>query len=62
MREKEYTNDSIRVRANEVMLNSKGFLLFAVDVNGGLEMVGDTTELSTAERRGLDDYRKNETI
>jgi len=62
MPEKEYTNESIRMRANEAMLNSKGFVLFVVGVDGSLETVGDTTELSAAERRGLSDYRKNERV
>jgi hypothetical protein len=62
MQDKEYTNESIRMRANEAMLNSKGFILFVVGVDGSLETVGDTTELSAAERRGLNDYRKNEKV
>lgn len=62
MPEKEYTSESIRMRANEAMLNSKGFILFVVGVDGSLETVGDTTELTAAERRGLNDYRKNERV
>jgi hypothetical protein len=62
MPEKEYTNESIRMRANEAMLNSKGFILFVVGVDGSLETVGDTTELTSAERRGLNDYRRNERV
>lgn len=49
----DFTEESIRLRANEAMLNSKGFLLFVVPQDGSLEMVGDTTGLSTAERSGL---------
>jgi hypothetical protein len=59
---KKYTSESIRVRANEAMLNSKGFMLFVVGVDGSLETVGDTTELNSAERRGLNDYRKCDAI
>jgi len=58
MQEKEYTSESIRMRANEAMLNSKGFLLFIVCSDGSLETVGDTSELTTVEQRGLDSYRK----
>ena len=62
MQDKQYTSESIRMRANEAMLNSKGFILFVVGIDGSLETVGDTTELTAAERRGLNDYRRNERV
>jgi hypothetical protein len=62
MQDKEYTNESIRMRANEAMLNSKGFILFVVGIDGSLETVGDTTELSSAERHGLKEYRRSSKV
>jgi len=62
MEDKQYTSESIRMRANEAMLNSKGFIIFVVNVDGSLETIGDTTELNAAERRGLNDYRRNERV
>jgi hypothetical protein len=59
--DKEYTAESIRLRANELMLNSKGFMLFSVGPNGELDMAGDTTELSAAERCGLRYFTIRET-
>lgn len=55
---KEYNNETIRLRANEAMLNSKGFLLFVVCQDGSLEKIGDTTILSGAERNGLEYFSK----
>lgn len=58
MVENKYTPETIRLRANELMLNSKGFILFVVNPDGSLQLVGDETELSGAERKGLHAYRK----
>jgi len=57
---REYTEETIRLRANEAMLNSKGFLLFVVCQDGSLEKVGDTTALSAAERNGLEYFSRKE--
>jgi hypothetical protein len=57
---KDYTEESIRLRANESMLNSKGFLLFSVCQDGSLEKVGDTTQLTASERNGLEFYRRKD--
>lgn len=46
-------NDNILLSANEVLLNSKGFILFVCHQDGGLEMVEGTGGLSQAETRGL---------
>lgn len=62
MDDKEFTPESIRMRANEVMLNSKGFILCAVDRDGALEVVADTTCLNPAEIWGLDAYRKSDEV
>ena len=62
MTDKHYTSESIRLQANESMLNSKGFLLFVVLQDGSLETIGDTTDLSTVERLGLDQYRQQDII
>jgi len=57
---KNYTEETIRLRANEAMLNSKGFMLFVVCQDGSLEKIGDTTTLSAAERNGLVYFSKKE--
>jgi hypothetical protein len=57
---KNYTTETIRLRANDALLNSKGFLLFVVCQDGGLEKIGDTTELSAAERNGLEYFSMRE--
>jgi hypothetical protein len=54
--EKEYTDETIRLRANEALLMSKGFLLYVVCQDGSLEKIGDTTQLNPAERNGLEFY------
>ena len=46
-------NDNILLSANEVLLNSKGFILFVCHQDGGLEMVEGTGGLSQAETRWL---------
>jgi hypothetical protein len=56
---REYNHESIRLRANDQLLKSKGFLLFCVDSFGALEMCGDTSELSPSEQWGLDSYANN---
>lgn len=55
---KEYTNESIRLKANESLLASKGFILCVVCQDGSLEAVGSTSQLTPAERRGLESYCK----
>lgn len=54
---KNYTDETIKLRANEILLSSKGFLLFTVDNNGDLLWCGDTTNLNPAEQRGLKSWR-----
>lgn len=56
----EFNEETIRLRANEAMLNSKGFLLFVVCQDGSLEKVCDTTTLSAAERNGLEYFRRKD--
>jgi hypothetical protein len=53
-----FTDEQIRLRANEAMLNSKGFVLFIVHKDGGLETIWDTEHLTAAERHGIEHYRK----
>ena len=55
----EHTAESIRLKANEALLSSKGFMLFTVDQFGVLNFAGDTTFLNSAEVWGIDAYRKN---
>ncbi|MDD5649728.1 MAG: hypothetical protein PHF86_04810 [Candidatus Nanoarchaeia archaeon] len=57
MLEKQKSPDEeLRMRANEIMLGSKGFMLFAVTHSGAIEAVGDTTRLTTVEQLGLEYY------
>ena len=53
---KAYTTESIKLKANESLLSSKGFLLFTVAQDGHLECVGDTSELTSSERYGIEAY------
>jgi hypothetical protein len=54
---KIYTDETIKLRANELLLKSKGFMLFTVEENGELMICADTSSLNPAEMRGLDDWR-----
>ena len=47
------SSEEILLSANEVLVNSKGFILFVCHHDGGLEMVEGTSSLSQAETRGL---------
>lgn len=55
---KEYTEESILLRADEELKNSKGFILFTVNTQGDMTMVADTTRLTHAELWGIHAYRK----
>jgi hypothetical protein len=54
---KTYTNETIKLRASELLLKSKGFMLFTVEDNGELMICAGTSSLNPAEIRGLDDWR-----
>lgn len=59
---KEHNHESIRLAANDLMLKSKGFLLFTVDEFGTLSMCGDSRDLNPAEQWGLENYANHNTI
>jgi hypothetical protein len=56
MTDEEKLHDSIRLQANEVLLESKGFLLFAVTDDGNIKAIGDGNSLTYVERLGLERY------
>ena len=58
---KTYTDESIKLQANELLLNSKGFMLFTVNESGELMVCADNTKLTPVERRGLEDWRHEDT-
>ena len=53
---KEYTDESIRLKANEALLASKGFILYVVNADGSLAYMGNTSGLNAAERYGLQSF------
>lgn len=54
---KEYNAETIRLRANEIMLNAKGFVLYTVNTDGSLSCIGDCSEMSAVEQCGLNAFR-----
>lgn len=59
---KEHNHESIRLAANDLMLKSKGFLLFTVDAYGTLSMCGSSIDLNPAEQWGFENYANHNTI
>lgn len=59
----EYDDENkLLLKANELMLQAKGFMLITVDQAGTLNFACDTTGLSNAEIWGIHAYRKSEEL
>lgn len=57
--DKEFTEESIRFKANEILLSSKGFILFTIDHAGKINCVGNSSKLNPAEQYGMIAYARN---
>jgi hypothetical protein len=56
----ERTDESMMLRADEILKQAKGYVIFTVDQEGCLWAVANTVYLNLAEHAGLDAFRKKD--